>query len=80
MRGNDSTVQPLALDVHAVARELAVSERTIWSLVKTAGLPHVRIGARVVFRRKALEAWLAEREVVAGAPDGELQPSEEVRP
>lgn len=49
------------------AKTLGICERTIDSL----GLPTVRIGTRVMFRRAALEDWCRQRETAA--PVGEVR-------
>ena len=53
----------LALNAREAAATLGVSPRTLWSLTadQTSGIPHARIGRRVVYPRAALAAWLAAR-------------------
>lgn len=53
---------PLLLSIREAARLLGVCERTIWTLTKERQLPHVRIGRRVLFSRKALHDWITQQE------------------
>ena len=54
--------EPLALGMAQAARMLGISERTLFTLVRSGGMPHIRIGRRVLFRRASLDAWLHARE------------------
>ena len=54
----------LLLSIREAAGLLGVCERTIWTLTKERQLPHVRIGRRVLFSRKALHEWIAQQEAV----------------
>jgi excisionase family DNA binding protein len=52
--------EPL-LDAGEAARLLRVPRSTLYELVRTRGLPHVRIGDRGLrFTRRDLESWVAE--------------------
>jgi excisionase family DNA binding protein len=52
--------EPL-LDAGEAARLLRVPRSTLYELVRTRGLPHVRIGDRGLrFTRQALETWVME--------------------
>lgn len=44
------------------AEFLAVSARTLWTLVNSGQLPHVRIGRLIRFRREALVDWTLDNE------------------
>jgi excisionase family DNA binding protein len=57
----------LALGAREAARAIGVSARTLWTLTKRREIPHVRVGARVVYRVEALEAWLCSRELASKA-------------
>ena len=59
--------QPLALGMAQAARCLGISQRTLFTLVKSGGMPHIRIGRRVLFRRESLDAWLHDRETDSAA-------------
>ena len=58
-----SDAQPAALSRREASGFLGISERTLWTLTKAQSVPHLRIGSRVLYRRAALEAWLASREI-----------------
>jgi excisionase family DNA binding protein len=49
------------LDVHEAAAYLAVTSGTVYRLVRSGELAHVRIGRSVRFRVADLDAYLAER-------------------
>jgi excisionase family DNA binding protein len=52
--------EPL-LDANGAARLLRVPLSTLYELVRSRGLPHVRIGDRGLrFTRSDLESWVAE--------------------
>jgi excisionase family DNA binding protein len=52
--------EPL-LDANEAARLLRVPRSTLYELVRSRGLPHVRIGERGLrFTRSDLEVWIAE--------------------
>ena len=40
---------------------LGVSERHLWAQTKARRIPHVKIGSRIVYPVKELEAWLEDR-------------------
>lgn len=50
------------LSISEVAQTLRISPRTVWTLVHEQGLPHVRIGRRLLFSRASLESWIVERQ------------------
>jgi hypothetical protein len=52
--------EPLAVDARTAARMIGVSQRTLWSLTAPRGpVPVARIGNRVVYRIRDLDAYLA---------------------
>lgn len=51
---------PLLIDAPSAARLIGLSERTMWRLVKSQAVPHIRIGRRVLFMRERLVDWLKE--------------------
>lgn len=51
----------LLVGIDEVARMLNISARTVWTLTKAGGLPHLRIGRRVLYPVDALCRWTAER-------------------
>jgi excisionase family DNA binding protein len=57
--GNHPLSQPL-LDASEAAELLHVPRSTIYELVRSRGLPHVRIGERGMrFTRNGLEEWVS---------------------
>ena len=60
------TVEPLALAPRDAARAIGVSERTLWTYTRTHGVPHVRLGRRILYPVRELTEWLASR-AAAGA-------------
>ena len=51
--------EPL-LDANEAARLLHVPRSTLYELVRSRGLPHVRIGRALRFTRRDLGLWIAE--------------------
>ncbi len=52
--------EPL-LDANEAARLLRVPRSTLYELVRSRGLPHIRIGDRGLrFTRSDLESWISE--------------------
>jgi excisionase family DNA binding protein len=52
---------PLALAPREAARAIGVSERTLWTYTRTQGVPHVRLGRRILYPVRELTEWLASR-------------------
>ncbi len=53
--------QPLMIDAEAVAKLLSVSNRTVFRLRDAGKMPApVKLGSRTVWRREAIEQWVAE--------------------
>ncbi|MGH8729962.1 MAG: helix-turn-helix domain-containing protein [Burkholderiales bacterium] len=69
--GNRNIVESELLTRPQAAAFLGVSERTlaIWACVKRYGLPYIRVGRLVRYRRSDLEAFLAARTVKAAPPE-----------
>lgn len=60
MEGTDLLTEPL-LDANEAAKLLGVPRSTLYELVRSRGLPHVRIGERGMrFTRSDLGNWIAE--------------------
>lgn len=55
----ESEPDPLLLTPRQTARQLGISERTLWSLTNSGTIPVVRIGRCVRYSRAALVAWIA---------------------
>jgi len=47
-----------AYSVRQTAAQLGVSEDAVYALVRSGGLPHKRVGRRIIIPRSALEQWL----------------------
>ena len=63
----------LALRPRDAARELSISERLLWDWTRSEGVPHVRIGAVVLYPVDGLRQWLNERSSgPADSPDAAL--------
>jgi excisionase family DNA binding protein len=62
---DDNKTAPIgALNVKQAAQYIGVSERTLWRLRDSGEIPHSQINRRIVFRIKALDQFLKEREVI----------------
>jgi len=60
MTENQSLAEPL-LDAHQAARLLHVPRSTLYELVRSRGLPHVKIGRRGLrFTRADLAHWVEQ--------------------
>lgn len=56
----DQLTEPL-LDANEAAQLLRVPRSTLYELVRSRGLPHVRIGDRGLrFTRSDLESWISD--------------------
>ncbi len=70
------TIQAIELlTVQNVADLFQVRPRKVLDLVHNHGLPHVRVGRPIRFRRVDVEHWLAERTQAVPRP-GDAQQSE----
>lgn len=60
----ESTYTPkLLLTLREAAEQLAVSERTLWSLAKQKAIPSIRVGPRGLrFRFESLQNWILKQE------------------
>jgi excisionase family DNA binding protein len=63
------TQTPLLLSLKQAAQALSLSERTVWTMVQTGDLPHLRVGRRLLFSRAALEAWIEKQQSGGSAHD-----------
>ncbi len=68
MSAADRSSSPLLLSIKDVASKLGICERTVWTLVKSRRLPHLRVGRRLLFSQAALESWIAEQQIGGGSP------------
>ena len=59
MSENQYLTEPL-LDAKDAARLLKVPRSTLYELVRSRGLPHVRIGRALRFTRRDLGDWIGE--------------------
>ena len=63
-------VPRLALAPKDAALALGIGVRKLWELTAdtTSGIPHARIGRRVVYPTRELANWIAERAKQGGGP------------
>ena len=61
-------LQPL-LTIPAVAKVLAVSGPTVYTLIDTEGLPIIKLGRSVRISPVSLQKWLAQHEQEQGGSD-----------
>jgi excisionase family DNA binding protein len=54
--------EPLLLSLSETAKQLNICERTVWTLVHSGELPHVRVGRRVLVSRTAMESWISTKQ------------------
>jgi len=54
----EQTVEPMLLTVKEAAKSLAISERTLWSLTASGGIPAVRFGRSVRYDPADLRRWI----------------------
>ena len=54
--------EPILVNAREAARLLGISERSLWTLTKRGEVPHVRIGARLLYRPASLTTWAVEVE------------------
>ncbi|MCE9554553.1 MAG: helix-turn-helix domain-containing protein [Planctomycetes bacterium] len=57
-----AAVEPVLINLYDAAKVLAVCTRTVQTLVAKQGLPHVRIGKRLLFRPESLDQWVSQKE------------------
>jgi predicted DNA-binding transcriptional regulator AlpA len=50
------------LNSRATAETIGIAERTLWALMKSGQIAHVRVGRRVMYRPEAIRAFVAARE------------------
>lgn len=55
------TERRLTVNRREAAQMLGISERLLWTLTNAGEVPHVRLGARVLYPVKALNEWIEER-------------------
>lgn len=62
-------VPRLALRPKEAAKALGIGERKLWELTanENSGIPHVRIGRRLVYPVADLQRWLSEKAQKGGA-------------
>lgn len=54
---SELTVKRITMEVKEVAAMLGVSTGTIYTMVRTEEIPHLRVRNRVLFNRAVIEAW-----------------------
>jgi excisionase family DNA binding protein len=63
-------MKPDAYTRQQVCERLQISLATLERLIRRGELPVVRVGRRVLIRRRSLEAFLRQREAVAPRSNG----------
>lgn len=63
---NDGKTDVMTLD--DVVAEYQLKRSSVYRLTASRSIPHKKIGALLRFSRKALDAWYAEKDVVAASP------------
>lgn len=58
MTATVSPTQPLLIDARQAAAMLSISARKLWSLTQANGVPHRRIGSRVLYPVDELRQWI----------------------
>jgi excisionase family DNA binding protein len=48
--------------VKDVAKYLGVSKDTIYMLIRTKSMPHIKVGKRILMRKHSIDNWMAEQE------------------
>ena len=61
----DGIIKPRLLTVKMAAAYFGLPVHTIYFWVETRRIPYVRIGRRVLFDRRSIEAWLAGQRIEA---------------
>lgn len=56
---------PVTFDVHAASRYLGISSYLVRKLVNEGKLPHIRLGARILFRQATLDRYLEDQETAS---------------
>lgn len=52
---------PLTVNRRQAAEMLGISERLLWTLTNAGEVPHVRLGARVLYPLENLKRWVESR-------------------
>lgn len=55
-------VERTTLTVKEIAEYLGLSVDLIYKLVRQKQIPHIKIGARILFKLSSIEKWLSELE------------------
>ena len=55
-------IRPATLSAKEAATYLGISYGLILELAKRKEIPHIRAGARVLFRQSTLDEWMEKRE------------------
>jgi hypothetical protein len=62
---NDTPIAPLLVSEREAARLLSCCAKTVYTL-RQQGLPHVKIGSRVLYSPADLQIWINQQKVTAG--------------
>jgi len=64
-RQEAKTMRRLLMSAQDAARALAISERTLWGLTKRQAIPSIRVGRRVLYDPRDLQAWINRQKAKA---------------
>lgn len=53
-------MEKLAYNTNEIAEILGISEWKIYDLVRTNGIPHKKIGRKLLFSKLLIEKWLSD--------------------
>lgn len=67
MIADNTQAQPALLNEKKTAESLGVARNTLRKWRETEGLPFIRAGRRIFYRRDAVEEWLRRKEAQAAS-------------
>ena len=62
-RGSEESKKPVRnfMTVHGMMEYLTVSRTQLWKM-RRAGLPHFRVGTKIIFKPESVEDWLIKNQ------------------
>lgn len=61
--------EKLCLTADEIAEELGVSVSLVRRMTRFGGIPHIRIGRRIIYPAAAINSWLASNTLGSAAPE-----------